>query len=148
MDARIGWLLAALLLGVGWQQYGWQGVVTAVTVIVFWLLLQFNRAMKVMRGASQAPVGHVPSAVMFNARLERGMKMIDVVALARSLGEQVSPPAQTTPGPEVWRWTDEGGSRVVLEFERAALVRWTLERPAGEVEDAGGAALPPSSAAP
>jgi hypothetical protein len=132
MDARIGWLLAAVLLGVGWHQYGWQGVITAVTVIVFWLLLQFNRAMKVMRGAAQAPVGHVPSAVMFNARLKRGMKMIDVVALARSLGEQVSSPAQA---PEVWRWTDEGGSRVVLEFERAALVRWTLERPAADTED-------------
>ncbi|UUX96329.1 hypothetical protein [Aquabacterium sp. J223] len=143
MDARIGWLLAAVLLGVGWQQYGWQGVVTAVTVIVFWLLLQFNRAMKVMRGAARSPVGHVPSAVMFNARLKRGMKMIEVVALARSLGEQVSPPAQS---PEVWRWTDEGGSRVVLEFQRAALVRWTLERPSAEAEeDAGTAVLPPSA---
>jgi hypothetical protein len=75
-------------------------------VTVFWLLLQFNRAVRVMRGASGAPVGHVPSAVMLNAKLQPGWTLLQVIRLTRSLGRRVSE------APEVWAWTDPGGIEV------------------------------------
>ena len=48
MNPIIGWGLAAIAVAIAWQKYGWQGVAFAVTLIVFWLLLQFSRAMRVM----------------------------------------------------------------------------------------------------
>ena len=60
----VGWALAALAIAIGYGQWGWSGVVLAFTMIVFWLLLQFSRALRVLRNAGQAPVGQVPNAVM------------------------------------------------------------------------------------
>jgi uncharacterized protein (DUF58 family) len=122
----VGWTLAVLAVVVGYASYGWPGALLGVTVIVFWLLLQFSRVMRVMRSAARSPVGHVPSAVMFNARLRAGMRLIEVVQLTRSLGERVSE------APEVWRWTDAGGAAVALTFERGRLAQWALSRPEGE----------------
>jgi len=133
MNPVIGWTLAVLAIAVGFATYGWQGALLGITVIVFWLVLQFNRALRVMRNAAQAPVGHVPSAVMFNARLRRGMRMMEVVQLTRSLGVRV---CET---PEVWRWTDAGSTAVALSFERGRLEHWSLERPA-DAEAASAAA--------
>lgn len=126
MNPIVGWGLALLLLVIAWQSYGWQGVIFAITVIVFWLLLQFNRVMRVMKNAGSAPVGHVDSAVMLNAKLTTGMTMMQIVTLTRSLGERVSKE------PEVWRWTDPGGSSVTLTMNGAKLAQWTLARPPAE----------------
>lgn len=125
MNPYVGWGLALAAFVVGWFSYGWQGLALAFTVVVFWLLLQFNRAVRVMRSAGAAPVGHVPSAVMMNAKLHAGMTMMQVVALARSLGTKQGE------GEDVWRWIDPGGSHVTLHFRRGKLERWQLERPAG-----------------
>ena len=122
MNPVLGWLLALAALVVGWQAYAWQGGVLAVTLIVFWLVLQFNRALRVMKNAAHAPVGHVDSAVMLNAKLQRGMRLVQVVALTRSLGRRV------TDVPETWAWGDAGGASVTLILEGGKLVRWGLER--------------------
>jgi len=124
MNPILGWALAAVAVAAGWQGYGWPGVALAVSVIAFWLLMQFNRSLRVLRNAGSAPVGHVDSAVMLNAKLQAGMPMIKVVALTKSLGRRVS---ET---PERWAWADEGGSEVVLDFERGLCQRWVLNRPA------------------
>jgi hypothetical protein len=58
-------------VALGYVQYGWPGVVLAVSGIVFWLLLQFTRALRAMRTAGGAPVGHVASAVMLQAGSRR-----------------------------------------------------------------------------
>ena len=123
MNPIVGWGLAVLAVAASWQAYGWQGVVMAVTVIVFWLLLQFSRALRAMKNAATAPKGQVDSAVMLNAKLKAGMTMMQVIALTRSLGERVS---ET---PEVWAWSDAGESRVSLVFEGGKLRRWELVRP-------------------
>jgi hypothetical protein len=68
-EPALGWLLAVAAVAVGWLGYGWKGVVLAVTVVVFWLLLQFSRALRVMRAGRRRPVGTVPNAVMLHARL-------------------------------------------------------------------------------
>ena len=123
MNAVFGWLMAAVLAVASYQAYGWHGLAVAVSVIVFWLLLQFNRAIRVMRNAGQSPVGEVPSAVMLNARLEKGMTMLQIVGRTRSLGRKVEG------SDDDWAWHDAGGNRVTLHFERGRLKRWHLDRP-------------------
>ena len=122
----IGWGLAVVAVAAGWQAYGWQGVVMAASVIVFWLLLQFSRAMRAMKTAAASPKGHVGSAVMINAKLRIGMTLMQVIALTESLGDRVS---ET---PETWAWVDDGDSRVTLVFDGATLQSWQLTRPEHE----------------
>jgi len=124
MNRIIGWSLATILVVVAWYSYGWQGVLLGVSVVVFWLLLQFSRAMRAMRQAGQAPVGHVDSAVMLNAKLQPGMTMLQVIGLTRSLGRKLDG------GDDHWAWSDEGGSTVKLRFEGGKLARFELDRPA------------------
>ena len=124
MNPIIGWSLATILVVVAWYSYGWQGVLLSVSVVVFWLLLQFSRAMRAMRQAGQAPVGHVDSAVMLNAKLQPGMTMLQVIGLTRSLGRKLDG------GDDHWAWSDEGGSTVKLRFEGGKLARFELDRPA------------------
>ncbi|MGY4831442.1 hypothetical protein ACVNIS_22920 [Sphaerotilaceae bacterium SBD11-9] len=126
MNPIVGWGLAVLAVAASWQAYGWQGVVMAMSVIVFWLLLQFSRALRAMKNAAGAPKGQVDSAVMLNAKLKAGMTMMQVITLTKSLGERVS---GTPDGPETWAWADAGASRVALVFEGGKLRRWELERP-------------------
>ena len=123
MSPIIGWVLAAVLAVASFQAYGWQGLALAVSVIVFWLLLQFNRAVRVMRNAAQRPIGEIPSAVMFNARLETGLTMLQIVTRTKSLGRKVEG------SEDDWVWHDAGGSSVELHFERGRLKRWQLRRP-------------------
>ncbi|MFY7872070.1 MAG: hypothetical protein ACOVQL_06805 [Limnohabitans sp.] len=89
MSSVLGWGLAIAAIALAWLSYGWQGVVLAVTVVVFWLLLQFSRALRVMKQAAAAPVGQVPSTVMFNTKLRSGMTMMQVLPLTRSLGQRI-----------------------------------------------------------
>jgi hypothetical protein len=123
MNPIVGWGLAFVALVAGWLSYGWQGVVMVVSVIVFWLLLQFSRALRAMKNAAQAPKGEVGSTVMLNAKLHTGMTMMQVIAITRSLGEHVSE------SPDTWAWRDAGNSRVVLVLEGGRLSRWELIRP-------------------
>ncbi|MGS0754081.1 hypothetical protein ACVBEH_04645 [Roseateles sp. GG27B] len=113
--------LAAMLMG-GWL-FSWQGVILALSGITFWLLLQFSRLMRVMKAATDAPIGHIESAVMLNAKLAAGMKMSDLIPLTRSLGKKL------TDKPETYGWLDAGGVRVEVVLEGGKVARWTLLRP-------------------
>jgi hypothetical protein len=130
MNAMWGWALALTALVVGGLQWGWQGVVLAITVIVFWLLLQFSRALRVMRQAAGAPVGHVDSAVMLHTKLRTGMRLIDIIPLTRSLGqaEQLQG-LQDAQALEIFTWTDAAGVAVRVELRAGRLQRWELQRP-------------------
>ena len=123
MNARLGWLLAALFAFAAWRAYDLAGLAFAASAIVFWLLLQFNRAVRVMKNAAASPVARVPSAVMFHAGLASGMTMLQIVTKTKSLGRKVEG------SDDDWRWCDDGGASVVLHFERGRLVRWQIERP-------------------
>ena len=123
MNPILGWVLAAVLAFASFQAYAWQGLAVAASVIVFWLLLQFNRAVRVMRNAARSPVGEVPNAVMFNARLETGLTMLQIVTRTKSLGRKVEG------SEDDWVWQDAGGCSVTLHFERGTLKRWQLDRP-------------------
>ncbi|MCU0774762.1 MAG: hypothetical protein MUC74_09700 [Ideonella sp.] len=121
MSPIVGWILAGIAVVAGWLGWGVPGVVLAVTVITFWLLLQFSRALRVMRMAAGRPVGHVDSAVMLQSRLTQGMTMMQVIPLTRSLGERVG-------NDDTWRWRDTGGDAVTLVFQRGKLASWAFVR--------------------
>lgn len=117
-----GWALAVVAVAVGYVGYGWRGVVLAITLIVFWLLLQLSRALRVMRLAAEAPVGQVPSAVMLHAKLHVGMPLMDVIKLSRSLGRKVRDE------PETLAWRDASGAEVEVEFDHGRCRAWRLIR--------------------
>ncbi len=132
MNPVFGWSLAFVALVAGWFSYGWQGLALAFTVIVFWLLIQFNRSVRVMRDASQSPVGHVPSAVMLHAKLRAGLSMLEVVRMTKSLGRRLGEPPDASPGasPETWAWADDSGAELRIVFVKGLCRSWTLNRPA------------------
>lgn len=124
MNPIAGWTLAAVALFLGWRGWGWQGVVLALTVIAFWLILQFNRALRVLRSAGSSPMGHIDSAVMLNAKLRRGMPLWQVVSMTKSLG-------RPTDGGGL-AWHDPGGAQIEVSLRRGRLARWQLLRPPGQ----------------
>ena len=123
MNPWIGWSLAAAALAAGWFGYGARGVALAVTVVAFWLLLQFNRLVRVMRNAAESPLGQVDNAVMLHAKLHTGLPMAKVVALTKSLGRRVDESR------EVYSWTDAGGASVSVSFASGRCASWVLQRP-------------------
>jgi len=123
MNPWIGWALAAAALAAGWFGYGARGIALAVTVIAFWLLLQFNRLVRVMRSAAESPLGHVDNAVMLHAKLHAGLPMAKVVALTKSLGRRLDDTR------EVYTWTDAGGASVSITFTNGRCTSWVLARP-------------------
>jgi hypothetical protein len=129
MNAALGWALAALLIAIAWSSYGWQGVAFAVTVVVFWLLLQFNRALRVMRKAAEAPIGHVDSAVMLHARLKPGMSLQQVIGLTGSLGKKLGGE------PECYEWADDSGAVVAVSFAKGRCLGGVLRREPGDTTD-------------
>lgn len=133
MNAVFGWLLAVAALAAGYAAYGWRGVLLAFSIVVFWLLLQFSRALRVMRQAAQNPVGHVDNAVMLHARLHPGMKLMQILPLTRSLGEK----AEADAGAEIFVWRDDAGDavRVALRDGRVSSVSLTRAAAAGDKSD-------------
>lgn len=117
------------LVAASWRAYGWPGVAVVSGGVVMWVLLHFTRLMHVLKQAADRPVGYVASAVMLQAKLQAGMPLLKVLALTRALGELRSEPDAQ---PEVFRWTDTGGSHVTCEFANGRLVVWRMERPAAD----------------
>jgi len=117
-------VFAATVLG--FLSYGWPGVALVAGGLVMWLLLHFTRMLQVLKRAANRPVGHVDSAVMLNAKLHKGLPLLHVVALTRSLGALESPPDTQ---PEHFRWTDTSQSTVLCVFQDGKLQRWELTRP-------------------
>ncbi len=125
MTAWLGWALAAAGVVVGYLSYGWQGLALALTVTAFWLLLQFSRALRVLRIAASNPVGQVKNAVMLHAKLNLGMRLPDVLKLTRSLGKKIAE------DPETYAWTDASGDSVQLQLHDGRLREWRLVRDPG-----------------
>jgi hypothetical protein len=122
MTPPAAWVLGAATVAIGFLVGGWRGAVLALTVIAFWLLLQFNRTLRVLRNAASAPVGHVDSAVMLHARLHQGLRVADVIAMTRSLGRRAYDE------PETYVWRDNGGDEVTLVFVGGRCSQWRLRR--------------------
>ncbi|MEO5735205.1 MAG: hypothetical protein ABIN96_12370 [Rubrivivax sp.] len=136
MAALIGWGLAAAAVVAAWAGYGSRGLLLALTVVAFWLLLQFSRALRALRAATGRPVGEVPNAVMLNARLARGMQLSQVLRLTRSLGRAVGDlhhPVRASANDvadEAFDWTDPGGDTVRVALRQGRVTSWQLLRAA------------------
>ena len=130
-------ILGVAVVALAWRTWGWPGVALAVGGIVMWMLLHFTRVMKVLQRAGNRPVGWCDSAVMLNAKLRPKVTLLHVLAMTRAIGEQLSPVEQQ---PEIFRWTDGGGSSVTCEFANGKLVKWELFRPEAAPEQGGPAA--------
>lgn len=136
-EQTIGWSLAVIAVAVGYVQWGWRGVLLAFTLMAFWLLLQFSRALRTMREAAGGPVGMVPSAVMVHARLREGMRLPQILRLTRSLGRKLAD------DPETFEWVDASGARLRAEMSAGRLARWALLRP-GQGGEPGGVTTEPA----
>jgi len=131
-----------VLLGVAYRSYGWAGVALVGGAIVMFLLMHFNRTMQVLKRAADRPMGTVASAVMLNAKLKPKATLLHVIAMTRALGELRSPKDEQ---PELFRWTDAGGSWVDCTFVGGKLTEWKLTRPEA-VEDEPAAGAPSADA--
>jgi hypothetical protein len=129
VNATFGWALVAVVFVTGYVSYGWRGVALAVTVTVFWLLLQFSRSLRVLKDAGANPVGSVANAVMLHSKLAKGLRLPEVLKLTRSLGRRLDDPAAA--GPERWAWADAGGDEVCIELRAGRVAHWELKRAAG-----------------
>ena len=122
--------LAIVVLTIGaWRQFGWPGIAMAAGGVLMWVLLHFTRLMHILKKAAERPIGHVASAVMLNAKLRKGMTLMHVIAMTRSLGALQTPKDEQ---PEVFHWTDNGQSTVACTFLGGKLQAWTLTRPVQE----------------
>ena len=122
MNARLGWALAVAAVALGGWQWGWRGVVLAATVVVFWLLLQFGRSLRVLQRAGGAPVGTVANAVMLHSRLKTGMTLMQILPITGSLGRKLAEV------PETYAWQDGGGDRVEVVLQQGHVSHWALQR--------------------
>ena len=131
-----------VLLGLAYRSYGWAGVALVGGAIVMFLLMHFNRTMQVLKRAADRPIGTVASAVMLNAKLKPKVTLLHVIAMTRALGELRSPKDTQ---PELFRWTDAGGSWVDVSFAGGKVTEWTLVRPQA-IEDEAAAGAPSADA--
>ena len=115
-----------LFVAGAWHQYQWQGVAIATGAVVMWVLLHFTRMVTVLSRAGNRPVGHVGSAVMMNAKLKKGVNLMHVIAMTKSLGQRLS---EENVQPEVFKWTDAGESFVTCTFKDGKLTEWVMTRP-------------------
>ncbi|MFN3303113.1 MAG: hypothetical protein ACK44A_05265 [Roseateles sp.] len=122
MNPWIGVTLALAALLAGGAFFGWQGIVFATTAIVFWLLLQMSRLMRLMQKAGAAPLGAVANAVMLSSKLHAGMKLMDVIRLTGSLGQKQAE--------DTYVWRDGGGDAVEMVLRKGKLAEWRLIRAA------------------
>lgn len=136
-------IVGLAILAAAWHNYSWGGVALVGGGLVMWGMLHFTRLMHVLKRAADRPIGHVASAVMLNAKLKPGVNLMHVMALTRSIGELRSPKDAQ---PEVFRWTDTGGSYVDCTLLNGKVVQWELTRPpapADQAEARDGAAPAP-----
>lgn len=115
--------LAAALAYAAWRSYGWPGLLLALSMITFWLLLHFTKLMRLLRTAAARPMGHVRDAQALHRHLKRGLPMSQVVQLTLSLGQRRSEVGQE---PEVFEWGDEAGHLVTCTFRHGRLARFEL----------------------
>ena len=119
--------LAIVVFTIGaWQAFQWAGIALAVGGVVMWVLLHFTRMVTILKKAADRPIGHVASAGMLNAKLKKGVNLMHVIAMTRSLGQLLT---EKDAQPEIYSWTDSSDSVVTCTFVGGKLTAWALVRP-------------------
>jgi hypothetical protein len=122
----ITFILVAAAFAVAYTYYKWPGVAIVASGLVTWALLHFSRMMQILKRAADRPIGYVGSAVLLNAKLQKGKTLMHVVAMTKSLGELLT---EKDAQPEIFRWTDGTKSHVTCTFTGGKLQSWVLFRP-------------------
>ena len=125
LRAAFWWVLALVLLAAAWHRFGLAGLALAGGALLFWLLLQFTRAMTVMKSAARRPRGYVRDAAQLHRRLRPGISLLDLMRATGSLGVLASPEGEQ---PEIYHWTDSAGVCLVCRFDNGRLVSHELTR--------------------
>jgi len=121
------------LLVFAYQYHEWSGVIFVVSGGVMWALLHLSRVLQVFKKAANRPIGYVDSAVMVNAKLKKGLTLLHVIALTKSLGEKRAEDQSADllkSGKEVFYWQDSSESYLKCEFLDGKLKHYELIRPA------------------
>ncbi len=124
MNPKITWALIAVAFVIASMTYGWHGAALVGSCTVFVMLLQLNRAMKILQRTAKAPKGMVGSVVMLQSKLQAGMPLLKVLAMTGSIGL----PREATAPQEIWAWQDAGGTELTLTFDNGKLSQWHLTR--------------------
>jgi hypothetical protein len=127
-----------VFVAAAWHEYKWPGVAVATGAVVMWILLHFTRMVTVLSRAANRPVGHVDSAVMLNVKLKKGVNLMHVIAMTKSLGVRLS---EENAQPEIFKWTDPGDSFVICTFKAGKLQGWDMTRPLQEEAEESVASL-------
>jgi hypothetical protein len=129
MNWRNLWIPMALsgLLYLSFRAFGWWGFSLVSSGVIFWLLQHTTRLMRTMERAAEQPMGVVANAVMFHSQLHKGMRLLQVIGHAGSLGKRVSPAGEQ---PEVFTWHDASGDTVSCTFQEGRLTDWAMARQA------------------
>jgi hypothetical protein len=138
MRVIASWALAAMGVALCAWRWGWPGVLLGTGVVVFWLLLQFSRALRALQAAGRAPVGRVPNAVMLHAKLRPGMKLMQMLPLTGCLGAKLDGP--DAGAEERFRWQDAAGDGVEVTLVEGRLARWQLTRAQAPTAEPAGVA--------
>jgi hypothetical protein len=121
--------LALALLVFAYQSLEWSGVALYLSAAVMWVLLHYSRMLNVFKRAAGRPVGFVASAVMLNAKLRKGLSLLEVIGLTRSLGKKETEDApQASIVSESFSWADESGAKVICTFIEGRLSQFELVR--------------------
>lgn len=123
--AALWWAAMALVMWGAWRQYGGLGLMLAFSMLMFWLSIQFSQTLRVLKRAAGQPKGTVAHALKLHIKLKPGMKLLAVIGLTGSLGDMLSEPDAQ---PEVFRWTDSGGSSVTARFLDGRLLEHSIQR--------------------
>jgi hypothetical protein len=107
----------------------WMGVGLALSAMITWLLLHYTRLVHIFTKASKRPIGFVDSAVMMHVKIKKGMPLLKVIALTKSLGKKEGEVTHPPVDPEVYTWTDASESTVRCVFVGGRLTQWDLHRP-------------------
>lgn len=116
-----GGLLAGVAILGGGFLYGWRGVVLGLTIVVFWMILQFSQASRTLRHVAQTPKGRIDSVVRVQSRLAHGMTLGEVLAVTGSLG-------LPTKIRDEYIWQDDTGHDIAITLRRGVVVRWAVTR--------------------
>ena len=126
MNRSLGALAIMAVVFLAYRAYALPGLGLALSGLMMWALLHMSRMLLVLRRTAQNPIGSVPSAVMLHAKLEKGMALLEVLALTRALGQTLGEPDSE---PVQYQWTDASQAEVRCSFAHGKLVHWEMLRP-------------------
>jgi len=131
-------LFPALVLALsyaGWKSYGWQGLLLALLMSSFWVLLHFTKLMRLLRAAATRPLGEVQDVRALQGRLRPGMPMHEVIRQSACLGKREA--GEANGSTEDFVWHDAQGRTLRLRFDHGRLRRIERRDPPATSEAAG-----------